>query len=53
MTEDQNERLKQLTNFLVKKYITESEYIEYQQLSEILLAEMNQEKLNKQRNSNY
>ena len=40
MTEDENKRLKQLTQFLVEKYITEEEYIEYKCLSEMLRNEM-------------
>lgn len=40
MTEDQTKRLEELTKSLVDRCISEPEYIEYQELSEILLNDM-------------
>lgn len=40
MTEDQNKRLEQLTTYLVDRCISEAEYCEYLELSELLLMDM-------------
>ncbi|WP_170309556.1 hypothetical protein [Litorilituus lipolyticus] len=41
MTKDQHTRLAHLTSLLMERCISETEFIEYQSLSEMLLLEMN------------
>ncbi|WP_182440235.1 hypothetical protein [Colwellia sp. RSH04] len=41
MTKEQHARLAELTSFLMDRCISETEYKEYQSLSELLLLEMN------------
>mgnify|MGYP003651385981 CR=1 FL=1 len=56
MTENQLDRLKELTEYLIHRHISKPEFIEYQNLNELFLNDLNldqAEKRNKRFSNNF